>query len=145
MIVSFLLIVKTGPMLLYKYPPNTENKENDVTEGVMSSFAYTAVLASTETGKSFVQTLIHLGIPFIHVKDMIGNQEHVMSKFQIERVYLFEDSLAKSCEFIQLTRKWTKGPLYVITSSKNPTSVFKKLGADYVIYTQSKNVDFLIG
>jgi hypothetical protein len=145
MIVSFLLIVKTGLMLLYKYPPNTENKENDVTEGVMSSLAYTAVLASTETGKGFVQALIRLGIPFINVNDLIGNQEHVMSKFQIERVYLFEDSLAKSCEFIQLTRKWTKGPLYVVTSSNNPTSVFKKLGADYVIYTQSINVDFLIG
>ncbi|WP_207910911.1 hypothetical protein [Paenibacillus albiflavus] len=62
----------------------------------------------------------------------------------IGSVYLFENSFNLCCRYIQMCRSWTSKPIYVITHSFNPRLVYKRLGANYVIYTHSDDVSFLL-
>lgn len=105
----------------------------------MSCIVSIAVLANTNIGKHFVQTLTRQNETFVQLT------KGFPLKHRVKKTFLFEDSLTECCELLQQTRKWTMGQLYVITKPQNPTALLKHLGADFVIYSQGKNVDFLIG
>lgn len=62
----------------------------------------------------------------------------------IGNVYLFEKSLNLTCRYLQICRSWTSKALYVITDSHHPRLVYKGLGANYVIFSHSGDVAFLL-
>ena len=68
----------------------------------------------------------------------------IIPDYPIGNVILFEESLPLSCRYLQICRRWTSRPIYVITQSVNPRLIYKGLGADYVIYSKNGDVKFLI-
>ncbi|OXM83758.1 hypothetical protein [Paenibacillus rigui] len=67
-----------------------------------------------------------------------------MPAFQVEKVFLFENSFNLCCRYIQMCRRWTLNPIYVITQTNNPRLVYRGLGATYVIHSNSDEIPFLI-
>jgi len=47
-------------------------------------------------------------------------------------------------EEIEICRSWTGKPIYVITGSGNPRLIYKGLGVNYVIHSNSDDVSFLL-
>ncbi|TQR42114.1 hypothetical protein [Paenibacillus popilliae] len=62
----------------------------------------------------------------------------------IGRIYVFEQSFALSCRLLQICRQWTTDPITIVTKRHHPQSIYRLLGANYVIYTQSDQVSFLL-
>lgn len=124
---------------------------------------YTVISAPTRQGEYFLKYVKHAGIPIaclvnskaeqkrleklglklIVTVDTIDPETWNPPDFPVGRVYLFERSLNLCCRYIQICRSWTSEPLYVITPSSNPRMIYKSLGADYVIFSRSKDVTFL--
>ncbi|MCG7410077.1 hypothetical protein MH117_21935 [Paenibacillus sp. ACRRX] len=62
----------------------------------------------------------------------------------VGRIYVFEQSFALTCRLLQQCRAWTYDPITVITKQHFPRSIYRLLGADMVVYTQSDQVSFLL-
>jgi hypothetical protein len=86
----------------------------------------------------------HLGASSIITVDSGEHETWIIPDLPIGKVFLFENSFNLCCRYIQLCRSWTSKPIYVITHSFNPRLVYRGLGAEYVIYTHSDDVSFLI-
>lgn len=122
------------------------------------------VSAPNKTGENFMKQLKLNGLPFaalINNKNdserkhklgasaiiTVNSAEHetwMIPDLPIGKVFLFENSFNLCCRYLQICRSWTSKPIYVITHSFNPRLVYRGLGADYVIYTHSDDVSFLI-
>ncbi|WP_195572167.1 hypothetical protein [Paenibacillus sp. 1001270B_150601_E10] len=60
------------------------------------------------------------------------------------RIYLFESSFTLTCRLLQLVRPCTSERIVLITRNHYPRSIYRLLGCDMVVYTQSDNVSFLL-
>ncbi|NHN33653.1 hypothetical protein [Paenibacillus agricola] len=89
--------------------------------------------------------LVNLGVKNIIIVNTTEQQNNeIIPKLPIGKVYIFERSLNLCCRYIRICRTWTSKPIYVITHTNNPRLVYKGLGAAYVIHTTSEDVSFLI-
>ncbi|MCU6798209.1 MULTISPECIES: hypothetical protein [Paenibacillus] len=90
------------------------------------------------------QRLVNIGVKNIVMVDTTEQINWTLPEFTIGKVFIFERSLNLCCRYIQMCRRWTSKPIYVITHTSNPRLVYKGLGAAYVIHTTSEDVSFLI-
>lgn len=122
------------------------------------------VVAPTKAGEQFIHYLKLKGLPFVVVINNKNEQQHLSKlgmdhlilldsdiqetwkapNYTIGKIFLFEDSLSLCCRYLQIVRKWTSESLYVITERENARFIYKGLGADYVIYSKTGNVSFLV-
>lgn len=66
-------------------------------------------------------------------------------EYPVSKVVLFEDGWYDCCSLIRTIRVISRVPIYVITSSKQPTSsLYYSLGATYVIHSHTADVSFLL-
>ncbi|MCM3268907.1 hypothetical protein [Paenibacillus elgii] len=125
---------------------------------------YILVSAPNKPGEAFIRQLKFGSIPFavivnnkaeqtrlqeLGVERMVmvdTNEENtwIVPEWPVGKVFLFENSLTLCCRYIRICRTWTSEPLYVITQSNHPRLIYKGLGANYVIYTNTGEVSFLI-
>lgn len=94
--------------------------------------------------KAEQERLTHMGVKKVHVIDTASEATWMMPKNPIGKIFLFESSLNLTCRYLQICRKWTSEPIYVITHSSNPKLIYKALGANYVIHTTSHEISFLV-
>ncbi|MED1863112.1 hypothetical protein P4V41_06560 [Fictibacillus nanhaiensis] len=63
----------------------------------------------------------------------------------VEKIIVVESGFLECCQTIELIRSIYNIPVYVIKSdTRYITSVYKELGADYVIYNKTGNIQFLL-
>jgi hypothetical protein len=98
-------------------------------------------LVNNKTEKSRLE---EMGVKQFLLVDTTDERTWTILEFPVSKVFLFESSLNLVCRYIQLCKAWTEGPIYVITHSINPRTVYKGLGASYVIYSNSQDVSFLL-
>jgi hypothetical protein len=130
----------------------------------MNGSEFILVAAPTKPGEQFIHLLKHKRLPFVVVTnnkkeqlqlsklgvdhvirlDTVDCETWVVPEYPIGKIFLFEDSLTQCCRYLQITRKWTSEPVYVITASENPRLIYKGLGADFVIHSKTGNVSFLV-
>ncbi|BFH68566.1 MAG: hypothetical protein E6230_16525 [Paenibacillus dendritiformis] len=122
------------------------------------------VSAPNAAGEAFVKLLLEKDIPFaalannrselkrmralgarhlilLHTSD---EKTWVIPQLAVGKIFLFERSLNLCCRYLQICRSWTSKPIYVITANQNPRLIYRGLGANYVIYTSSRNYSFLV-
>ncbi|MFB6365972.1 hypothetical protein ACFCP7_18215 [Paenibacillus elgii] len=100
-----------------------------------------AVIVNNKAEQARLQ---ELGAERIVIVDTNEENTWLLPEWPVGKVFLFENSLTLCCRYIRICRSWTSEPLYVITQSNNPRLIYKGLGANYVIYTNSNEVSFLI-
>ncbi|MBB6635275.1 hypothetical protein [Cohnella thailandensis] len=120
--------------------------------------------APTLAGEQFARLLRNRNIPFAAIVnngteferlcaigaeklirvDTSKREARIVPSIEVGKVYLFERSLNLSCRYLQICRDWTTKPIYVITESSQPRHIYKALGADYVIHSQSIDLSFLV-
>jgi hypothetical protein len=125
---------------------------------------YLLITAPNKAGEDFMKQVKLVGLPFIVLTnnrmerlkleglgvkqitqvDTSVRGTSIVPDYPIGNVILFEESLLLCCRYIQICRRWTSKPIYVITQSVNPRLVYKGLGADYVIYSKNGDVKFLL-
>lgn len=64
--------------------------------------------------------------------------------FPVRAVYLFEDSLRHTCNYLQFATERVCAPIYVIAQNAGSIRLYKRLGASYVLCTHAEDVGFLI-
>lgn len=64
--------------------------------------------------------------------------------FPIQAVYLFEDTLRHTCNYLLFAAERICAPVYVIAQSSVSAKLYKRLGASYVLCTHADDVGFLI-
>jgi len=131
---------------------------------VEDSQELTLVSAPSPTGEAFIRQLVLHQLPFavmvnnkreqsrmakIGVKhflfaDTIEPLHWTAPAFQVGKVFLFENSFNLCCRYIQMCRRWTANPIYVITHTNRPRLVYRGLGADYVLHSSSDEIPFLL-
>lgn len=123
------------------------------------------VAASTEAGRKFVRLLLYKQQPVVAltnnrreekllremgVNDIIrvntasSKAGAAAPLLSIGRVFIFESSLPLSCLYLQLVANWSCKDITVITTVWHPDVIYKKLGAAYIVRTQSGDVGFLL-
>ncbi|MNW28843.1 hypothetical protein D3C74_56820 [compost metagenome] len=131
----------------------------------MKADAVTLVFAPNQAGERFVESLCENHIPYavvschqvpemqvtaaklmenevkVHIKEE-GWQEPPEMEF--DKVYLFEEQTAECCRLLIAIRRLTSAPIYVITKRHHPQMLYRSIGAQYVIRTNSDDVLFLI-
>ncbi|MFD2114523.1 hypothetical protein ACFSTH_11995 [Paenibacillus yanchengensis] len=125
---------------------------------------FVLVSAPNKAGKLFLAELVKRNVPVIalaacdeeaRLLRMLGAQQvilldpsianpWVIPEWMISYVYLFEQDLATCCRYVSICRAWTGRAIFVITNCDHIKTIYKGLGADYVIHTNSLNVSFLI-
>ncbi|WP_225445882.1 hypothetical protein [Paenibacillus arenosi] len=86
-----------------------------------------------------------LGVKHIcNVRTTSQRKTMVLPTVPVGRMYVFEQSFALTCRLLQQCRPWTDEIITVITKQNYPKSIYRMLGADLVIYTQSDQVSFLL-
>ncbi|MDF2713415.1 MAG: hypothetical protein K0R28_340 [Paenibacillus sp.] len=100
-----------------------------------------AVIANNKREK---QRLEEIGVRKIIMVDTTEETRWTIPEYSTGKAFLFETSLNLSCRYIQLCKNWTSKPIYVITHSGNSRLIYKGLGANYVIHTNSDDVSFLV-
>ncbi|GGD75653.1 hypothetical protein [Paenibacillus nasutitermitis] len=85
-----------------------------------------------------------LGVQDIICINTKKEETWVVPDKRLGKVFLFESSLNLCCRYIQICRSWTSKPIYVVTGCGNPRSIYRGLGADYIIYTEGQDVSCLI-
>ncbi|NEW08314.1 hypothetical protein GK047_20130 [Paenibacillus sp. SYP-B3998] len=130
----------------------------------MNESEYILVSGSTVAAQQFIQYLKFKAMPFvvltnndkereqmnkIGVEHMIevdtsDHETWALPPYEIGKVFIFEKSLTLCCRYLKMSRKWTIKPIYVITTSDKPRMVYKGLGADFVVYSNTGNVVFLL-
>jgi hypothetical protein len=126
--------------------------------------SYVLVYAPNGIGEKFIQLLQNRQIPFaalvncgslrermenLRINQIIqvdtkNHSKWVIPEIAIGPIYLFENSVSVCCRYIQICRQWTTEPIYVITQSSRPRMIYKGLGANYVLYTNSDQISFLL-
>ncbi|MFH5181396.1 hypothetical protein ACHHV8_01375 [Paenibacillus sp. TAB 01] len=124
----------------------------------------TLVSAPNPTGEAFIRQLLFHQLPFAVMVNNKKEQSRLAKlgvkhfllvdtteqlnwtapAFQVGRVFLFENSFNLCCRYIQMCRRWTANPIYVITHTNHPRLVYRGLGANYVIHSNSDEIPFLL-
>lgn len=122
------------------------------------------VAASNEAGRTFVRLLLYkqlpvaaltnnkreaklleqIGVPDILRVHSAHTKEGMTPAFPIRCLFIFEISLPLTCQYLLLAARWPVKTIVVITSAGHPEAVYKRLGASYVVYTQTGEVGFLL-
>lgn len=122
------------------------------------------VAGLSEAGHSFIRTLQFRRLKFIvltnskaeekrlrkqGIQDVLYINTNKRGSWQppdvpICEVFIFESSLALSCRFVQCCRSWTSRSIYVITQQWNPRAIYKGLGANHIVFSQTGEVGFLL-
>ncbi|MBD0383838.1 hypothetical protein [Paenibacillus sedimenti] len=130
----------------------------------MNESEFILVGATTKASEQFIYYLKFKGLPFAVVTNNKQEQQHlseigadhaivldttehetwIAPKYRIGKIFLFESSLSLCCRYLQIIRKWSSKPVYVITERDNARFIYKGLGADHVIYSKTGNVSFLL-
>lgn len=125
---------------------------------------YVLVSAPNRTGECFVKILQNSNIPFVGITnnrneqsrlkqlgvenilfvDTGGLRTSIVPELPVGKVFLFEFSLPLCCRYVQICRSWTGKPIYVITESNNERYIYRELGANYIIHTNSDDLSFLV-
>lgn len=75
-----------------------------------------------------------------------GDEESwIAPPFPVGRCYIFELSLTLTCRYLQICRRWSADPIFIITPNRSPRMIYKGLGASYVIHSVTGEVGFLLG
>jgi hypothetical protein len=126
--------------------------------------SYVLVYAPNGIGEKYIQLLHNRQIPFAALVNsgalrermeklritriiQVNTGDHstrVIQEISVGSIYLFENSVSLCCRYIQICRQWTNEPIYVITQSSQPRLIYKGLGANHVLYTNSDQVSFLL-
>jgi len=126
---------------------------------------YTLVSAPNVTGENFIkllniyrrpfaalvnnpaegQRMKKLGVRHIVEVDTVRHEAWEVPELPIGDVYLFEDSLPLCCRYLQMVRSWTTGTIFVVKTNATPRLIYKALGADHVVHTNTRQVSFLLG
>ncbi|MFW5433786.1 hypothetical protein [Paenibacillus apiarius] len=85
-----------------------------------------------------------LGVAYVCRVNTTDPKEWNVPEVPVGRLFLFEQSFALSCRLLQVCRQWSCEPITLVTKRHHPRSIYRLLGADYVIYTQSDQVSFLL-
>lgn len=122
------------------------------------------VAAPNEAGRNFIRLLLCKKLPVAAVTNN-GREEKALRKlgvndifhvntscikgsavpdFPIGRAYIFESSLPLTCQYLQWIRPWTSQAIIVVAQAWHSEIVYKKLGASYVVRTQTGEVGFLL-
>ncbi|MEF2965997.1 hypothetical protein V3851_09155 [Paenibacillus sp. M1] len=67
----------------------------------------------------------------------------VIPEYAFKCAFIFETSLTLTCRYLQLCRRWTTGPVIVISPHRHPRMIYKGLGATYIIHSATGEVGFL--
>lgn len=130
----------------------------------MKANAVTLVFAPNHAGKRFVEALFEQHIPYAIVScqeasEMQATQAQIFngvrvhmnedecdkpSEMVFNKVFLFEEQTAVCCRLLIAIRRITPAPIYVITKRHHPQMLYRSIGAQYVIRTNSDDVTFLI-
>lgn len=62
----------------------------------------------------------------------------------VGRIYVFETSFSLTCRLLPLLRPCTNESIIVVTRQQSPRSIYKLLGANMVLFTQTDQVSFLL-
>jgi hypothetical protein len=92
------------------------------------------------------ERLLEYGFHNVYVMNY-GNKRKLIEMVGpfIQRIIIVESGFIECCQAIELIRSVYDIPVYVIkTDSRYITRVYKELGADYVIYNKSGNIQFLL-
>jgi len=100
--------------------------------------------AAVTNNKQEEEHLAKLGVEHIIVLDTAEHETWIIPEYRIGKIFLFENSLSLCCRYLQITRKWTSKPVYVITERETARLIYKGLGADHVIYSKTGHVSFLL-
>lgn len=126
----------------------------------MSDQPYVLVSAPTKAGETFMLLLKQKGVSFaaltnneLELKRLkklgirqilsVDTKDHgswSLPEFPIGKVFLFENSLPLCCRYIQICRSWTENPIYVITGKSSSRMIYKTLGVDRIIHSQSRDL-----
>ncbi|WP_127585108.1 hypothetical protein [Paenibacillus koleovorans] len=106
--------------------------------------AHKASVAALTNSAKEIEKWEALGVKKIVVVDTTDESTWLIPPFPIGKVVLFESSLVLSCRFIQICRMWTSEPITVVTRSQQPRLIYKGLGANYVVHSNTENVPFLL-
>jgi hypothetical protein len=125
---------------------------------------YILVFAPNEMGLGFLETLRNNHFRFAAISINNKLEEHLIRcgvhdiwhinlennritfpEQPVRKIFLFEDKLKDCFQLLQIIRNWTSGSIYVITETNFTSKIYKELGANFVIHTNSKDVSFLIG
>ncbi|WP_139993669.1 hypothetical protein [Paenibacillus paridis] len=118
----------------------------------------------SEAGHSFIRTLQFRRLKFIVLTNSKAKEKRLRKQgipdvlyintnnrgswqppdVPIREVFIFESSLALSCRFVQCCRPWTSKSIYVITQQWNPRAIYKGLGANHIVFSQTGEVGFLL-
>lgn len=74
----------------------------------------------------------------------VDSAQAELPPFPIQAVYLFEDTLRHTCNYLLFATDRICAPVYVITQSSISVRLYKRLGASYVLCTHADDVGFLI-
>jgi hypothetical protein len=130
----------------------------------MNPQSYVLVYAPNGIGEKYIHLLQTRQIPFAALVNcdalrermeylsidqiiQVNTKDHrkwVIPEITIGSIYLFENSVSVCCRYIQICRQWTTEPIFVITQNSNPRMIYKGLGANHVLYTNSDQVSFLL-
>lgn len=122
------------------------------------------VAGLSEAGKAFIRTLAFHQLPFSVLTNSKQEEKQLrkhglndvlyintnernswnIPPFPVREVYIFESSLALSCRLVQGCRAWTTKPIYVITQQWNPRAIYKGMGADHIVFSQTGEIGFLL-
>lgn len=96
------------------------------------------------SNESETEQLTKNGVERIIRIDTSNHETWAIPEYPIGKVFLFEQSLPLCCRYLQICRRWTSKPIYVISDRDKPRSIYKGLGADFLIHSKNGNVTFLI-
>ncbi|WP_261378483.1 hypothetical protein [Paenibacillus agilis] len=102
-------------------------------------------VAAISNNTRLTASMEKLGVKHIcSVKTTSQRKATALPAVPVGRMYVFEQSFALTCRLLQQCRPWTDEMITVITKQNYPKSIYRMLGADMVIYTQSDQVSFLL-
>lgn len=122
------------------------------------------VSAPNKMGEAFIRQLLAHQLPFAAIVNNKREEERMaelgvkhflfvdtadplhweVPLFPVGKVFLFESSFNLCCRYIQMCRRWTAHPIYVMTCTNHPRLVYRGLGASYVIHSNGDEIPFLI-
>ncbi|MDI4644491.1 hypothetical protein [Cohnella hashimotonis] len=102
------------------------------------------VAALTNNGRE-EKALRKIGVSeVVHVNTSCINENAAAPAFPIGRVFIFESSLPLTCRYLQWATGCSCLAITVVTHAWHPEVIYKKLGARYVVRTQTGEVGFLL-
>ncbi|UHA74502.1 hypothetical protein [Paenibacillus sp. 481] len=99
-----------------------------------------AIVNSTRMAKK----LEKLGVKHMCHLNTSDPKAWIVPHVPVGRIFIFEQSFALTCRLLQVCRHWTTDPITVVTKHHHPHSIYRLLGANYIVFTQSDQVSFLM-